>query len=273
MSLPNLSVVVDAIRTIAAEEIMPRFEKVGFSIKEDGSMLTEADIVSNQRIQAYLKQHWPDIDFLSEEMEPEQQATLLQNADWLWCLDPVDGTSNFAAGVPLFAVSLALFCKGEVVLAVTYDPVRDEAFTAQKGQGAWLNDQRLYCQPTKFPLSNAVAIVDFKRLPAELRQRLVTQPPFGSQRNLGTGALEWAWMAANRGHLYLHGGMKIWDLAAGTLLLSEAGGYACTLEGESVFRAGMDKRSVVISPDKRLFDEWRAFLNVPAMAVLSTAEA
>lgn len=264
MRLPDLAVIVDAIRAIAHEEIMPRFERVGFSIKEDGSLLTEADTATNQRIQRYLKQHWPDIDFLSEEMEPEQQETLLQGADLLWCLDPLDGTSNFAAGVPLFAVSLALFSKGEVVLAVTYDPVRDEAFTAQKGQGAWLNNLRLHCEPTEFSLDNAVAIVDFKRLPSALRQLIVDQPPFGSQRNLGTCALEWAWMAANRGHLYLHGGMQLWDLAAGTLLLSEAGGYACTLEGDSVFRPAMAKRSVVISPDQRLFKEWREFLKIPA---------
>ncbi len=264
MSLPDLAVIVDAIRTIAHEEIMPRFEKIGFSIKEDGSLLTEADIVTNQRIQSYLKQHWPEIDFLSEEMEPEEQEALLRDADLLWCLDPVDGTSNFAAGVPLFAVSLALFSKGEVVLAMTYDPVRDEAFTAQKGQGAWLNDKPLKCQPSVFPLDKTIALVDFKRLPSELRQLLVDQPPFGSQRNLGTAALEWAWMAAGRGHLYLHGGMKLWDLAAGTLLLSEAGGYACTLDGESVFRLGMAKRSVVISSDQRLFNEWREFLKIPA---------
>jgi myo-inositol-1(or 4)-monophosphatase len=263
MSLPDLTIITAAIRAIAAEEIMPRFEKVGFSVKKDGSLLTEADLATNQRIQAYLQQHWPHIAFLSEEMEASEQEALLCNADLLWCLDPLDGTSNFAAGIPLFTVSLALFSKGEVVLALTYDPVRDEAFTAQQGQGAWLNGRQIHCQPSTFPLSNAVAIVDFKRLNPRLRQRIASQAPFGSQRNLGTCALEWAWMAANRGHLYLHGGMKLWDLAAGTLLLAEAGGYACTLEGESVFRAAMAKRSVVISPDQRLFREWREFLGIP----------
>lgn len=266
MNLPDLAQITAEIRTIASEEIMPRFEKIGFSIKKDGSLLTEADLATNQRIQTYLQQNWPHIAFLSEEMEPGEQEVLVCDADLLWCLDPLDGTSNFAAGVPLFAVSLALFSKGEVVLALTYDPVRDEAFTAQKGQGAWLNGQQLHCQPSAFPLSSAVAIVDFKRLGQALRQRIVMQAPFGSQRNLGTCALEWAWMAANRGHLYLHGGMKLWDLAAGTLLLSEAGGYACTLDGESVFRPAMAKRSVVISPDQRLFREWREFLNIPAIA-------
>ena len=109
-------------------------------------------------------------------------------------------------------------------------------------------------------MDKSIAIVDFKRLKPDLVQRLLTEAPYKSQRNLGSCVLEWAWMAANRGHLYLHGGMKLWDLAAGTLILSEAGGYACTLEGEDVFKALMKPRSVLISPDKSLFKQWKAFL-------------
>ena len=260
MSLPDLTVLVDAVRRIAAEEILPRFEKVGFEVKKDGSLLTEADIATNQRIQHFLQVNWPEIAFLSEEMTSAEQEAMLHESDALWCLDPLDGTSNFAAGFPLFAVSLALFMYGEVVLALTYDPVRDEAFTAQKGRGAWLNGKQLHCQPSGFPLGNAVAMVDFKRLCPEIRESLVKNAPFGSQRNIGTCALEWAWMTANRGQLYLHGSMKLWDLAAGTLLLSEAGGYACTLEGEPVFRLSMQTRSVVASCDKALFDQWLSYL-------------
>lgn len=260
MSLPDLETLIDAIRRIAKEEILPRFEKVGFELKKDGSLVTEADLATNQRIQDFLYNNWPEIAFLSEEMTTAEQEAMLSESETLWCLDPLDGTSNFAAGFPLFAVSLALFKAGEVVLALTYDPVRDEAFTAQKGKGAWLNGSPLRCQPSGFPLSNAVAMVDFKRLNPEIRQVLVRNAPFGSQRNIGTCALEWAWMTANRGQLYLHGSMKLWDLAAGTLLLSEAGGYACTLDGESVFRLSMRTRSVVASCDKALFDQWFSYL-------------
>ncbi|MGB1008246.1 MAG: inositol monophosphatase family protein [Thiolinea sp.] len=260
MSLPDLGVLTDAIRKIAKEEITPRFEKVGFEVKSDGSLLTEADLATNRRIQRFLQENWPDIAFLSEEMTLEEQEEMLTQSGSMWCLDPLDGTSNFAAGFPLFAVSLALFRQGEVVLALTYDPVRDEAFTAQKGQGAWLNGKPLRCQSSDFPLRKAVAMVDLKRMQPEIRQSLVNHAPYGSQRNIGTIALEWAWMTANRGQLYLHGSMKLWDYAAGSLLLSEAGGYACTLEGESVFRLSMQTRSAVASPDKRLFEEWFAYL-------------
>ena len=114
MMQPDLQVLVQEIRQIAQEEILPRFAKIGFAVKQDGSLLTEADLATNRRIEAFLQQHWPHIAFLSEEMELDAQEQLLREADALWCLDPLDGTSNFAAGLPLFAVSLALFERGEV---------------------------------------------------------------------------------------------------------------------------------------------------------------
>ena len=259
--LPDLEKLEHIIREVANEEILTRFNKISYSIKSDGSLLTEADLAADQRIQQHLVENWPDIAFLSEEMELSQQQQLLQTADQLWCLDPLDGTSNFAAGLPLFATSLALIKNGEVVIGITYDPSRDEMFSAVKGQGAFLNGKKLQCKPSGFPLNKAVAIVDLKRLKPALAQQLMLNAPYKSQRNVGACVLEWAWMTANRGHAYLHGGMKLWDLAAGTLILSEAGGYACTLEGETVFRASMTPRSVVISPDQQLFSEWTRYLN------------
>lgn len=257
---PDRKKLENLIRRVAREEILPRFNKITYSIKGDGSLLTEADLATDKRIQQGLADLYPDIAFLSEEMPREQQEQLLQVSERLWCLDPLDGTSNFAAGIPLFAVSLALFEKGKVVMGFTYDPIRDEMFSAIKGQGAWLNDEPLRCVSAGFSLSSAVVIADFKRLSPPLQQALLKNPPYGSQRNIGSCVLEWAWMAANRGHAYLHGGMKLWDLAVGTLLLSEAGGYSSTLTGETVFRAAMEPRSVVISPDKQLFDEWTQYL-------------
>ena len=258
--LPDLKKLESLIRQVANEEILPRFNRVGYEVKEDGSLLTEADLSADKRISTVLKEWYPEISFLSEEMTEAEQEHLLKTTEKLWCLDPLDGTSNFAAGIPLFATSLALFIDGEVQIGITYDPVRDEMFSAIKGKGAWLNGEPLNCISSGFTLDKTIAIVDFKRLKPELVQRLLSKPPYKSQRNLGTCVLEWAWMAANRGHLYLHGGMKLWDLAAGTLILEEAGGYACTLEGETVFRPAMKPRSVVISPDKALFESWKMFL-------------
>ncbi len=258
--LPDLQTLATTIRDIARDEILPRFERVGFAIKQDGSLLTEADLATNRRISQFLKAKWPDIAFLSEEMEAQEQEQLLQQSDLLWCLDPLDGTSNFAAGFPLFGVALALIENGRVVMGLTYDPIRDEMFTAQVGKGTWLNDKRLRCRATEFSMRNAVAMVDFKRLSPRLQLALLNDKPYGSQRSLGTCALEWAWMAANRGHLYLHGGMKVWDLAAGSLLVAEAGGFSATLDGEAVFKASMAVRSAVVSPDEKLFQQWLSYL-------------
>ena len=258
--LPKLKVLEDIIRQVACEEILPRFNRVGYEVKSDGSLLTEADLAADKRIYNELAKLYPDIAFLSEEMEESEQEALVQSSERLWCLDPLDGTSNFAAGIPLFATSLALFVNGEVQIGISYDPVRNEIFSAIKGQGAWLNGEPLQCHSSGFDFNKTIAIVDFKRLKPALVQKLINNAPYKSQRNLGTCVLEWAWMAANRGHLYLHGGMKLWDLAAGTLILSEAGGYSCTLEGEDVFRPAMKPRSVLISPDKDLFEAWKTFL-------------
>lgn len=258
--LPDLKILKKIIRDTASEEILPRFNKISYEIKDDGSLVTEADLAADKRIREALALAYPEIAFLSEEMELEQQQALLEKSSQLWCLDPLDGTTNFAAGFPMFATSLALIVDGEVQIGISYDVVRDEMFSAVKGQGAWLNNEPLKCKVSRFDLDNSVAVIDFKRLKPELASRLLNDSPYRSQRNIGASVLEWVWMAASRGQVYLHGGMKLWDLAAGSLILSEAGGYSCTLEGEDVFKASMTPRSVLISPDKKLFEQWKAYL-------------
>ena len=257
MMLPDLTQVTQGVKYVAQHEIAPRFNHIGFSIKTDGSVVTEADLACHQALECLLAQAYPAIAFLSEEMSTQEQQQLLATSEWLWVLDPLDGTSNFTAGVPLFCTSLALLHRGEVVQAVTYDVVRDEAFTAQIGQGAYLNGKRLQCECSGLSLKQSVGIIDFKRLPHSLRTHLVNKTPYGSQRNLGTCALEWAWMAAGRGQLYLHGGMKLWDLAAGTLLLKEAGGMASTLDGQPISTATVEGQSVIAASDPCLFAAWQ----------------
>ena len=96
------------IVSAAKEELMPRLARVKRGIKADGSFVTEADLAVQNRIASQLKEHWPEIGFLGEEMPGDEQRSLLQSGQPLWCLDPLDGTSNFAAGIPYFAISLAL---------------------------------------------------------------------------------------------------------------------------------------------------------------------
>jgi len=270
--LPDINTLAAIIRDVAREEILPRFNKIGYELKQDGSLITEADLVADRRIHERLSKQYPHIAFMSEEMSEQQQADLLRDEPEVWCLDPLDGTSNFAAGVPLFASSLCLIQQGEVVLGLTYDVNRDEMFTAVKGKGAFLNGQRLQCSSPTTDLSASVALVDFKRLPQGLASALIATTPYRSQRNLGSSVLEWAWMAAGRGQIYLHGGMKLWDCAAGSLILKEAGGHACTLQGEPVFQASMGKRSVVASPDKVLFETWFAYLQKTSEDIIQVTD-
>lgn len=259
--LPDMKILQGMIRDVANEEILPRFNKIGYQLKYDGSLITEADLMADKRIHEFLSMHYPDIAFMSEEMTQEEQSSLLKNNSAIWCLDPLDGTGNFAAGVPLFASSISLIVDGEVVLALTYDVIRDEMFSAIKGEGAYLNGVRLQCQSPTQKIKDAVALVDFKRLPADMALKVLSASPYRSQRNLGSTVLEWAWMSANRGQIYLHGGMQLWDCAAGSLILEEAGGYSCTLEGFSVTKVLLGSRSVVASPDEILFKEWLHLLH------------
>jgi myo-inositol-1(or 4)-monophosphatase len=257
--LPNLDDLIPLVKTVAREEILPRFNHTEARLKADGSVVTEADLAVQQRLAGALRDRYPRFGLLGEEMdEPQQRAVLAGSGQGLWCLDPVDGTSNFAAGLPLFCISLGLVVGGEPALGIVYDPIRDECFSAERGRGAWLNGVKLHCKPFNRPLRRCLALVDFKRLGQNLATELVLRPPYSSHRYLGSGALEWGWLAAGRFQVYLHGRQKPWDYAAGALILAEAGGFAETLGGEPIFAAGLTSRSVVAAVDGELFESWQA---------------
>jgi myo-inositol-1(or 4)-monophosphatase len=269
--LPALEDIAALVRRAAREELLPRFGAVQRHVKHDGSLLTEADLAMQHRLARELSESFPQYDLLGEEMRGEEhealeaigqgRASRVGGArEGMWCLDPLDGTSNFAAGIPFFATSLALLVGGRAMLGLVYDPVRDECFAASAAGGAWLNGERLGEVALPPDIRRAIACVDFKRLKSPLAARLGSAPPYGSQRNFGASSLEWCWLADGRFHLYLHGGQKLWDYAAGCLILTEAGGRAVTLEGEEVFRLGLASRSVVASRDPGLFAAWREWL-------------
>jgi myo-inositol-1(or 4)-monophosphatase len=267
MMLPELETLTELVRECAEQELLPRFADCGLRFKADGSIVTEADLAMQRRVGDALQAHWPHFKLLGEEMSEDEQKALLSQAEGgLWCLDPLDGTSNFAAGVPFFSVSLALLVEGQVVLGLVYDPVRRECFTARSGEGAWLNGNRLarLGSVPSLELKQCLAAVDFKRLPKRLAQRLAEQPPYASQRSFGSVALDWCWVAAGRFHVYLHGKQKLWDYAAGSLVLGEAGGSATTLEGENVYRAELAPRSAVAALSPALFAQWTQWLAIPS---------
>jgi myo-inositol-1(or 4)-monophosphatase len=218
-----------------------------------------------ERLQQELSVTWPDFDLLGEEMPaPRQQALLEDPGRGLWCLDPLDGTSNFASGIPFFGVSLALIQAGEVQAAVVYDPVRDECFSALRGHGAWLNGAPLLAADTATDLVDSMAMVDLKRLPGPLVQAVAQESPFRSQRSFGSVALDWCWIASGRCQVYLHGGQKLWDYAAGQLVLSESGGSGGLLDdfhGDFSTRLTLTPRIALAATTQSLLAEWRHWID------------
>jgi len=250
--------ICDLVKEAAHGELQSRFAQVQGTRKHDGSIVTVADLAAQERIRNGLAKIGPSYRFLGEEMgADEQRRAFADDASGLWCLDPLDGTSNFAAGLPFYAVSLALVRGGEVQFGLVYDPCRNECFAAVRGHGAWLNGARLACAPAGLSLAHALAVVDFKRLAAPLARELAANPPYASQRSFGSVALDWCWLAANRYHVYVHGRQRLWDYAAGWLILSEAGGRSATLDGESVYSGTLAPRSAVAAVDDGLFEDWQ----------------
>ena len=260
MKLPDLAELQRFVKdtTLQHDLISPEATKI--QRKPDGSLVTATDVALQKHLESGLQERWP-YPLLGEELTTTEQTDILDTESVIWCLDPIDGTSNFIAGLPYFAVSLALLVEKTPTLALVYDPMRDEVFTAQAGAGVWLNGEALTGNGSDVSLADALALIDFKRLEHDLAARLACEPPYASQRSFGASALDWCWVAAGRCHVYLHGKQKLWDYAAGSLILAEAGGRATTLEGEPVYRHNLTSRSVVAASNRNLFQAWTEWLD------------
>jgi len=262
-----LAPLADLLRAVAREEIMPRLHRARTALKADGSLVTETDLAVQQRVAAACAERYPGIPLLGEEMTGEQQQRLVgDGSSAFWCLDPLDGTSNYACGFPGFAVSLALVRHGRTELAVILDPVRDECFTAARDGGAYVNGEPIVPFAPGDALSDCLAVVDLKRLPAERIPALFAPGSFRSQRNLGAVVLEWCWLAAGRFQLYLHGGQSLWDYAAGRLIADEAGTMSALFAPDGnrpLEGVGLDKRVAVAAANPGLYERWFSLIDLP----------
>lgn len=264
MSFPDLEKLKSLVKVAAKEELLKDFGHSEFDYKADGSVITPADIAMQDRLENELNHHWPMYEVLGEEMTDDEQQAVIDSGAGYWCIDPLDGTSNYAAGLPFFAVSIALIVDKQQQLGLIYDPVRDEMFSAIKGQGAFLNDQVIDHSQLRITEDKLiVAEIDLKRLPEKLAVKLVTESIFASQRNIGSSALDWCWMSVGRFDIYLNGGQKLWDYAAGSLIFREAGGHSISLDNEDVFRGQLEIRSVLACYDKNLFNYWYRWIDIP----------
>ncbi len=264
---PELDRLCTLLRSAAEAEIMPRFRHADARSKADGSLVTEADFAVQRLVGVELRRAYPELSVLGEEMSVQEQQRLLGDAETgVWCLDPLDGTSNFAYGFPYFCISLALLRGGEPILGCIVDPVHGECFCAERGGGAFLDGEPLRLSSERTELADCLAMVDLKRLSRRDLPRMGGESPFRSQRNLGSVALDWCWLAAGRFQLYLHGGQKLWDYAAGRLIATEAGVVS------SLFAPGglrppevlsLEPRMAVAAANQVLFGRWLGWLELP----------
>ena len=203
------------------------------SNKSEIDLVTESDLASEKVIIDRIKTHYPRHSILAEESgisNPDDNES-----GWLWIIDPLDGTTNYAHGYPCFCVSIALAHQGRMEIGVVYDPIRDEMFAAERGQGASLNSRRISVSGT-MNLSAALLCTGF---PYDVRERNEFARHFANfimkaqgVRRDGAAALDLAYVAAGRFDGFWEEGLKPWDVAAGALIIEEAGGRVSKYRGE-----------------------------------------
>lgn len=229
---PALNIATEA--AYAAGEIMRRklrtLDTVAVTEKSRHDYVSEVDRACEQVIVSEIKRFYPDHAFLGEE------SGLSGEGDRLWIIDPLDGTTNYLHGIPHFAVSIALQINGRTEHGLVYDPSREELFTASRGKGAFLNQRRLRVSQRK-TLDDAVLATAFPfrqrhLMPVYTRLFSSVYRQCEDIRRGGSAALDLAWTAAGRLDGYFELGLKPWDVAAGALLIREAGGVVTDFAGK-----------------------------------------
>jgi len=229
---PTLNIAVKAARR-AGSIITRASEDIGsLTINDKGfnDFVSEVDLASEKEIIRVLKAAYPDHAFLGEE------SGLTHQADNIWIIDPLDGTTNFLHGFPQYCISIALEQKGEITQAVIYDPNRNDLFTATKGQGAYLNQRRIRVS-NKSKLKDSILgtgfpFRDFQHLPVYLKIFEEVVRGTSGIRRPGSAALDLAYVAAGWFDGFFEINLSKWDIAAGGLLVTEAGGMVSDFSEE-----------------------------------------
>jgi len=238
----NLNLMIKAARR-AGKSLVKDFrevENLQVSTKGPGDFVSKADREAERLIKEELMGARPTYGWLGEETGGEAGADPTRR----WIVDPLDGTTNFLHGMPHWAISIALEHKGEIVSAVVYDPAKDEMFWAEKGAGAWLNDNRRLRVSGRRSMAEAVFAtgVPFgakKTLPAMLADLARLMPACAGVRRWGAASLDLAFVAAGRFDGYWERELQAWDIAAGLLLVKEAGGLVGPVrEGDDILGNG-----------------------------------
>ena len=234
---PMINIAVKAARRPASIITRASFEVEQLRVTHKGhnDFVTEVDQAAEKAIVDVLRQAYPDHAILAEESGAS--SNLHKDSENVWIIDPLDGTTNFIHGFPQYAISIGLQQRGQITQAVVYDPTRNELFTASKGAGAFLNDKRIRVAKrdkladaligTGFPYSDLSGLDEYVKL-----FHVMTEKSAGLRRP-GAAALDLAYVAAGRLDGFFEKNLKPWDIAAGSLLITEAGGLVGDFHGES----------------------------------------
>ncbi len=209
--------------------------------KSHNDFVTEVDHAAETAIIEILAKAYPDHDFLAEEASSQgsQTKASLKRSEYIWVIDPLDGTTNFIHGFPQYAVSIALMHRGQLTQAVIYDPSHNDLFVASKGKGAFLNDRRIRVSQrdrldesligTGFPFRDFESLDLYVSMFKELTQKTA------GLRRPGAASLDLAYVACSRLDGFFELGLMPWDIAAGSLLISEAGGLIGNFQGDGEY--------------------------------------
>ncbi len=239
---PHLTVMANAAQK-AAKRLLRDFnevEQLQVSVKGPSDFVSQADLRAEAILREELNKARPGYAFLMEE----SGASGSENWTWRWVVDPLDGTTNFLHGIPHWAISIGLEKRlpdgtSEMAAGLVYAPASDEMFWAEKGGGAFVNERRLRVSARRemkdalFATGVPFAAVTASRRAAFSRTLATLMPHVAGIRRFGAAALDLAWVAAGRYDGYWELGLKRWDLAAGLLLVREAGGYATDPDGSA----------------------------------------
>jgi len=217
----------------AGQILLEKFgRKIDIRMKGEIDLVTEADLASEALIIERVKSYYPKHSILAEESG--EAIVLGGDTTWKWIIDPLDGTTNYAHGYPCFCVTIALEHNGEIVIGVTFDPTRNELFAAERGRGASLNNKPIHVSETE-ELGNSLIVTGF---PYDLKGRdnfsqHLTDMLLRSRgvRRDGSAAIDMAYVACGRFDGFWEEGLHAWDVAAGTLLIEEAGGQVSYYDG------------------------------------------
>ncbi|MCB1379275.1 MAG: inositol monophosphatase [Alphaproteobacteria bacterium] len=239
-----MNVMIAAVRKAARslQRDYGELSSLQVSQKGPGDYVTAADKKCDKILREELAKARPGYAFLTEETG----VVAGTDPDHRFIIDPIDGTSNFMHALPIFAITVALERKGELVAGVTYNPISDELFTAEKGAGAFVNNKRLRVASRK-DLPSALVAYEIphrggKNLPLSRAEMAVLQATTAGLRGLGSAALELAYVAAGRVDAMVCRDLNPWDIAAGILLVREAGGFVADCDSEA---SPMDTGNIV----------------------------